>query len=129
MLEMLTNITKGKGKEGDIELLQEMAAIIKNASLCGLGQTAPNPVLTTLKYFRSEYEAHITNKKCPSHYCQALLTYTILEVCNGCGACGRVCPSKAITGEKKQPHHINPELCIKCGACATACKIHAVEGI
>jgi NADH-quinone oxidoreductase subunit F len=126
MLEILTRITEGKGKEGDIELLEQLAALVKNNSLCGLGQTAPNPVSTTLKYFRSEYEAHITNKKCPAHHCQALLTYTIGEACNGCTACGRVCPSKAITGEKKQQHTIDQSLCIKCDECYKTCKFHAV---
>jgi NADH-quinone oxidoreductase subunit F len=126
MLEILTRITEGKGKEGDIELLEQLAGLVKNTSLCGLGQTAPNPVLTTLKYFRSEYEAHISNKKCPSHACLPLLTFTITEACNGCMACGRVCPSGAITGEKKQRHEIDHSKCIQCDECYKTCKFHAI---
>lgn len=126
MLEVLTRITEGEGREGDIELLEQLAVLVKNNSLCGLGQTAPNPVLTTIKYFRSEYEAHISNKKCPAHHCKALLTYTITEACNGCMACGRVCPSQAITGEKKQMHHIDHSKCIQCDECYKTCKFHAI---
>ena len=100
MLEILVRITEGKGQDGDIEQLENLASLVKNYSLCGLGQTAPNPVLTTLKYFRAEYEAHITNKKCPPHHCQTLLTYTINEECNGCLVCKRACSAGAITGEK-----------------------------
>jgi len=126
MLEILTRITEGEGREGDIELLEQLAALVKNNSLCGLGQTAPNPVLTTLKYFRSEYEAHITNRKCPAHSCQKLLTYTITEACNGCMACGRACPAGAITGEKKQMHHIDQSKCIQCDECYKTCRFNAI---
>ncbi len=126
MLEILTRITEGAGRDGDIELLEQLAALVKNNSLCGLGQTAPNPVLTTLKYFRSEYEAHITNKKCPAHSCQKLLTYTITEACTGCLACGRVCPAGAITGEKKQMHHIDHAKCIQCDECYKTCRFNAI---
>ncbi|MDM7916022.1 MAG: NADH-ubiquinone oxidoreductase-F iron-sulfur binding region domain-containing protein, partial [Candidatus Eisenbacteria bacterium] len=126
MLEILQRITEGKGKEGDIETLESLAHLVKSNSLCGLGQTAPNPVLTTLKYFRSEYEAHIANKKCPAHSCQALLTYSITEACNGCGACGRVCPQGAISGEKKQRHAIDTSKCIQCDECYKTCRFHAV---
>lgn len=126
MLEILTRITEGKGREGDIELLEQLAGLVKNNSLCGLGQTAPNPVTTTLKYFRSEYEAHISNKKCPAHACLPLLTFTITEACNGCMACGRVCPSGAITGEKKQRHEIDHSKCIQCDECFKTCKFHAI---
>ena len=117
MLEVLTRITEGKGQDGDIELLEELAARVKNSSLCGLGQTAPNPVLTTLKYFRSEYEAHITNKKCPAHHCQKLLTYTITDDCSGCMLCLKACAVGAITGERKKMHVIDQAKCTVCGEC------------
>lgn len=128
LLEILTRITKGQGREGDIELLEKLSSDVKLASLCGLGQTAPNPVLSTIKYFRDEYEAHIRDKKCPAKVCKDLLTFYIIEeFCKGCGACLRACPAGAITGEKKKPHRINPEVCIKCGACFDVCKFDAVK--
>lgn len=127
MLEILERITEGKGEEGDIEKLQELAAQIKDSSLCGLGQTAPNPVLTTIKYFRHEYEAHIKDKKCPAKSCKQLITYMINEKCIGCTACARVCPTKAISGERKQPHLIDQDKCIKCGACYDACKFSSID--
>jgi NADH-quinone oxidoreductase subunit F len=127
MLEILERITKGEGKEGDIELLEELSANIKKNSLCGLGQTAPNPVLTTLKYFRHEYEAHIRDKKCPAKQCKALIEYKILEdKCIGCTACSRVCPVKAISGEVKKVHKIDSSICTKCGACMETCKFDAI---
>ncbi|MBM4157440.1 MAG: NADH-quinone oxidoreductase subunit NuoF [Ignavibacteria bacterium] len=128
MLEILTRITNGEGKEGDIEKLEELAVKIKDGSLCGLGQTAPNPVLTTIKYFRDEYEAHIRDKKCPALNCKKLLTYEVIsENCTGCMVCKKNCPSNAIEGEKKQVHFIKQELCIKCGECFTRCKFNAIK--
>jgi len=126
MLEILTRITEGKGKDGDIELLEQLAVLVKNNSLCGLGQGAPNPVLTTLRYFRAEYEAHIANRKCPAHACQALLTYTITDACNGCTACVRVCTAGAITGRKKELHAVDQAKCIQCDECFKTCKFNAI---
>jgi len=128
MLEILTRITEGEGKEGDIELLEELCMKIKDGSMCGLGQTAPNPVLTTLKYFRHEYEEHINEKKCSSGTCTALVKYVIdPEKCIGCTACSRVCPVQAIEGAVKQKHHIDPDKCIKCGQCMATCKFGAIS--
>ncbi|MFH0892924.1 MAG: NADH-quinone oxidoreductase subunit NuoF [Bacteroidota bacterium] len=127
MLEILTRITKGDGKEGDIETLEEISYQIKDGSLCGLGQTAPNPVLTTIKYFRDEYEAHIRDKKCPAKVCKPLLTYEIIEdKCTGCVICAKVCPSNAIIGEKKKVHKVIQDQCIKCGMCYSKCKFGAI---
>jgi len=127
LLEILERITKGQGREDDLERLETLSGGIKAMSLCGLGQTAPNPVLSTLKYFREEYEAHIRHKKCPAKVCKALLTYSIDEkLCKACGACLRACPAKAITGEKKVPHKIDPALCVRCGACFEVCKFKSV---
>ena len=128
MLEILDRISKGKGQEGDIEKLEELAYQIKDNSLCGLGQTAPNPVLTTIRYFRHEYEAHIRDKKCPAKVCKSLLTYEVIpENCTGCTVCAKNCPTEAITGERKQVHFIVEELCIKCGMCYTKCKFEAIK--
>ncbi len=128
LCEILTRIVEGKGKEGDIELLEELCNAVKDSALCGLGQTAPNPVLTTIRYFRDEYEAHIKEKRCPAHACSALLSYHIDESkCIGCTACARKCPAKAISGTVKTPHKIDPEICIKCGQCLTACRFGAVS--
>ena len=127
MLEILERITEGKGEDGDIEKLEELAHLVKEGSLCGLGQTAPNPVLTTIRYFRDEYEAHIREKKCPAISCKALLTYTVdPEKCTGCMVCAKNCPVNAISGERKQLHFIDQELCIKCGVCYTKCKFDAI---
>lgn len=128
MLEILERITEGEGEEGDIEKLEELAYQIKNNSLCGLGQTAPNPVLTTIKYFRDEYEAHIRDKKCPSLACKKLLTYTVIpENCTGCTVCAKNCPVDAISGQRKEVHIIDQEKCIKCGLCYTKCKFEAIK--
>ena len=128
MLEILERITKGEGEEGDIEKLEELAYNVKMGSLCGLGQTAPNPVLTTLKYFREEYEAHIRDKKCPAKQCRSLIKYHIIaELCTGCTVCARNCPVNAISGERNKPHVIDQEACIKCGICYDSCKFDAIE--
>jgi len=128
ILEILTNICEGKGKEGDIELLEEMGETMKDASLCALGQTAPNPVLTTLRYFRDEYEAHIKHKRCPAGVCRNLTKYSINpEKCIGCGLCRKACPTDAISGEKKQYHKIDQNRCIQCGLCFETCKFNAIK--
>ena len=128
MLEVLQRITEGNGKEGDIELLEELARNVKRASLCGLGQTAPNPVLTTIKYFRDEYEAHIYEKKCPAKKCHALITFEIIpEKCPGCGLCAKYCPTEAISGEKKKPYVIDNEKCVRCGLCMKVCRLDAIS--
>jgi NADH:ubiquinone oxidoreductase subunit F (NADH-binding)/(2Fe-2S) ferredoxin len=127
LLEILTRITKGEGKKGDIELLQDLANDVKDTSLCGLGMSAPNPVLSTIKYFRHEYEAHINDKRCPAKVCRQLLTFFIREdLCVGCGMCKKACPTGAADGKNKSPHHIDTSTCIKCGACYDVCKFKAV---
>lgn len=127
MLEILNRIVKGEGQQGDIELLEELCYSIKDGALCGLGQTAPNPVLTTIKYFRNEYEAHINEKKCPAKSCADLLSYAIVaEKCRGCTLCARKCPVDAISGSPRNAHVIDKEKCIKCGACYNLCKYSAI---
>ena len=127
MLEILERIVAGEGREEDIPTLEHLSGYIKQASSCGLGLTAPNPVLTTLKYFREEYESHIRDKRCLSHSCPALVQFLINpDKCTGCTLCAKGCPAKAITGEKKKPHLINQDLCIKCGKCHTTCNFDAI---
>jgi NADH:ubiquinone oxidoreductase subunit F (NADH-binding)/NAD-dependent dihydropyrimidine dehydrogenase PreA subunit len=127
MGEILDRITEGKGNEEDLSLLEELAEVVADTSLCGLGKTAPNPVFSALRYFRPEFEAHIHQKKCPAAVCTPLIQYSISESdCTGCGACAKVCPTQAIKGEKKQSHLILTEICSKCGSCIDVCKADAV---
>ena len=128
MLDILTRITKGNGRPGDIEELRSLAKMIQNSSLCGLGKTAPNPVLSTLANFEDEYREHIFDKKCRTGSCRSLTTYVIdPAICKGCTKCARNCPVGAITGELKKPHHIDTDKCIKCGTCKTGCPFGAIK--
>jgi NADH-quinone oxidoreductase subunit F len=129
MRQILTDITEGRGKKGDIELLERLSATIIDSSLCALGSTAPNPVLTTIRYFRDEYEAHVKDKKCPAGVCKELVTYLIdEEKCPGCGLCIDACPQEAITlVEKKKPVKLDQEKCIKCGSCYDVCNLGAIK--
>ena len=128
MLEIITDITEGRGKPKQLDLLDELADTVSQTALCGLGKTAPNPVLSTLRYFRAEYEAHIKEKKCPAGVCKALITYLIdPDKCNGCGVCARACAYGAISGKKKQVHVIDTQLCQKCGICRSECKFDAIR--
>jgi NADH:ubiquinone oxidoreductase subunit F (NADH-binding)/(2Fe-2S) ferredoxin/NAD-dependent dihydropyrimidine dehydrogenase PreA subunit len=125
--EILGRITHGQGRPEDLETMTDLAEVLESGALCALGRTAANPVLSTIKYFKDEYMAHIVDKKCPAHVCRELIEFSIdADKCTGCGVCARVCPSKAISGEKKEPHEINQDMCIKCGACFDSCKFGAV---
>jgi flavoprotein len=127
MDEILDGIIQGKANGESLVLLEELAEVVADTSLCGLGKTAPNPVLSALRYFRSEFEEHIMKKKCPAGVCIPLIQYSILEEqCTGCGACKKICPAQAIEGEKKQRHRIQTALCSKCGSCKDICKANAV---
>jgi NADH:ubiquinone oxidoreductase subunit F (NADH-binding)/Pyruvate/2-oxoacid:ferredoxin oxidoreductase delta subunit len=130
MQEILRRICAGKGHEGDLANLERLAQEVKAGSLCGLGQTAPNPVLTTIRYFRDEYEAHIRDKSCPACVCPGLFQYTVLEdECTGCGACRKNCPAGAVSGARKEPHKIDPAKCIYCGACYEVCPVSAIDKV
>jgi ferredoxin len=127
MLALLDDIIEGRATEETLPLLEELAHMVKMGSLCGLGKTAPNPVLSTLQYFRDEYIAHVAQKRCPAGVCEALATYKIIaEKCKGCSLCARKCPVDAIHGEIKKPFVIDAEKCIKCGACVSNCKFNAI---
>jgi NAD-dependent dihydropyrimidine dehydrogenase PreA subunit len=128
MLEIITDITEGRGSAEQISLLEELAWTVSETALCALGKTAANPVLSTLRYFPDEYEAHVSQKKCPAGVCQALITYVIdPEKCTGCGICKRECPHEAISGKKKEVHVIDPQLCQKCGICRSECSFEAIQ--
>ena len=128
MLEILERIVAGNGQEGDIELLEELSDTISHTALCGLGKSAPNPVVSTIKNFRSEYESHIRDKRCPAGQCQKLKRIYIDPLtCKGCSACSRKCPVNAISGKIKEPFHIDLEKCIRCGSCISTCKFGAVK--
>jgi NAD-dependent dihydropyrimidine dehydrogenase PreA subunit len=126
--EILDNFSKGCGDEQDIEDLTSLSQAVKDGALCALGSSAPNPVLTTIRYFKDEYLAHVKEQKCPAGVCKDLITYTIdPELCTGCTSCARQCPNECISGEKKKPHSINTDQCIRCGICKETCKFNAVK--
>jgi len=128
MKQLLTEITEGRGTHEHLRLLEELSEVVKDTSLCQLGATAPNPVLTTLRYFRDEYEAHIKEKRCPAHVCKPLITYRVdAQKCTGCQLCAKRCPVSAITGAPKQAHVIDQKACIKCGICYDSCRFNALE--
>jgi NADH:ubiquinone oxidoreductase subunit F (NADH-binding)/NAD-dependent dihydropyrimidine dehydrogenase PreA subunit len=129
MGEILTDIVEARGKDGDIERLEQLAHVIQESSLCGLGKTAPNPVLTTIRYFRDEYESHVYRKRCPARVCKAMIVYRVIaERCTGCQRCVQECPVEAISGPRSQPHNVDESKCIKCGACYEVCKFDAIAG-
>ncbi len=128
MLEILDDVVSGKGNENSLPLLEELSEYIMSTSLCGLGKSAPNPVITTMKYFKDEYTAHVVDKACPAKVCKELISYEIdTEKCNGCHLCFKRCPVEAISGEKKGPHVINYDICTTCGTCFEACKFKAIN--
>jgi NADH:ubiquinone oxidoreductase subunit F (NADH-binding)/Pyruvate/2-oxoacid:ferredoxin oxidoreductase delta subunit len=129
ILEILERICAGLGREGDIEQLEMLAGQVKISSLCGLGQGAPNPVISTLRYFRNEYEIHIHEKRCPAKVCRALIRYDITDSCTGCTVCARNCPVTAIHGERRNKHVIDPDVCIRCGICMQVCNFSAIRVI
>ena len=128
MRAILTDICEGRGKEGDIELLERLGRTMQDASLCALGKSAPNPVLTAIKFFPEEFEAHVQRKECPAGVCPELTRFVVdANACTGCGMCMRACPAGAITGARKEAHVIDPEKCIACGSCREACRFGAVQ--
>lgn len=128
MLAILTDICEGRGKPEDLDLLEALSETMQDSSLCALGKSAPNPVLTTLKYFRNEYEAHILEHRCPAGVCTKLTSFVIdPERCRGCTACSRACPAGAVSGKVKEVHHIDPNVCVSCGSCREVCRFDAVR--